>query len=220
MMRRRPLAAACTAHSGADPRRSGARRFLVAWALLFVVLWLTSAPAVWAQKAAAGAAQAPGQGVGTVALPALAIAFVIAIVPYIMLNTLLAWIASNMMSFPQPTVGRALKLSVLQILLPLPLGIVTGWALYHVFSDQLAAREDAAFWSVVYCVLGGIIVSWMVSVLITAAVYAVGFLRAAVFNTLLWVLYVGVGFLTSCGGFLSGCGTFLQSAANQPTPAH
>jgi len=129
------------------------------------------------------------------ALPALLIILAIICV----LNTIVAWLASKVMSFPMATIGRALKLSILQLLvIPVVMvllllgisSIVAGGVAWEVLVPDAGPPPGLLGWGIVAV---AILVPWLVAVAISGWVYGVGFLRAAVFNAVTWIIAAILG---------------------------
>ena len=156
--------------------------------------------AVAATENAAGAAQAGGT-LSSIApfLPALLLAIAIVAVPYLVLNSVLAWLASNLMSFREATLGRALKLTILQLIIPVPIALAGSVAFYLVLKDRPLPGDHAELMTFVYPFLCFIAVAWVLSVAVSGIVYKVGFLRAAAFNTVLWLIEACVAFILRVG---------------------
>jgi hypothetical protein len=98
--------------------------------------------------------------------------------------------------------GRAFKISLLQMLIPLPLMLLLGVFFFMVARDVLAPGAPSALAGLGYAVGGAIIVGWVVSVMLTGFVYGVQFLTAAVFNTLTWIVHGAIYFMLGLGGTL------------------
>jgi hypothetical protein len=163
---------------------------------------LTQCLAMAAVGAQAGAAAGPG-GSDFVALAiAAGLVFIIVFVPYLIWNTLLAWFASSPMQFREGTVGNALKLSFLQLLLPAPMGILSGVGVYMATQQAMLGQQNAVMWGLIYAFCAGLIVIWLFSVLIAARIYSVSLLQGAVFNALLMLINVSLAFVIRLGGCL------------------
>ncbi len=142
-----------------------------------------------------------------------AILFVVLVVPYMLYSTLLAWLASRIMSFPEATVGKAFMFSLVNVLLPVPVGLVAAAGVYFGGMQVLAQRPEAIVWVMAGPVLAFVIVAWLTSLIVAAVVYSVGPLRAGVFNVLLWLIHAVVAFILGAAGCLA---RLLEYAAARP----
>jgi hypothetical protein len=132
-----------------------------------------------------------------------AILFVVLVVPYMLYNTLLAWLASRTMSFPEATVGKAFRFFLINVLLPVPAKLAAAVGVYFAARDALASRPEAMLWAIAGPILAFVVVAWLTSLVVAAVVYSVGPLRAGVFNTLLWLMHAAVLFVLRVGGCLA-----------------
>ena len=133
-------------------------------------------------------------------LTGLFLILLIIFVPYLLYNTLVAWIASKVMSFREATVGRAFALSVLHLLIPIPAGILLSVGVF-VGVQRVAPREHMIE-PIILAVLCFLIFVWLISVFVTSKIYRVGFLASAVFNVLLWVVHGVLSFVLGLGPLL------------------
>ncbi len=148
-----------------------------------------------AQQAPAGA-----QASGSLAelapfLPALLLVLAIVFIPYLILNSVLAWLASNIMSFRRATLGNGLKFSVLSLLIPVPVALAGSVGLYVLMKDSSMLGRNADLLSFVYPIICFFVLAWLLSVVVAAIVYRVGLLRAAAFNMVLWLVNAVVSFV-------------------------
>lgn len=155
---------------------------------------------VMAATSVAGPAESGG-GLSSLApfLPALLLLIAILFVPYLFVNSVLAWLASNLMSFREATLGRALKLSIFQLVVPVPIALAGSVGLYLVLKDQPFLGRHADLMSFLYPVLCFLVIAWVFAVLVTMMVYKVGFLRAAAFNIVLWLIQAVVAYIIRAG---------------------
>ncbi len=157
--------------------------------------------ALFAQSLSAGG-EAPSTEAVVEILVALLLVFLIIFVPFLLYNTLVAWLASKIISFKDATVGKAFKLSLLQLLMPIPLGIALSVGLFFVLKETAPAEEGSVSRHVIISVICFFIFVWLLCVFIASKVYKVGFLSAAVFNVLLFVVHGVLSFVLGVGNLL------------------
>ena len=150
---------------------------------------------------------APGEGVDEAlsfvpVLVAVFLVFLIVAVPYLLYSTVVVWIGSRLMSFKEATVGKALKYSLLQLLIPFPVALALSVGVVIASTKVVQSAESDMLWAIVLAVLCFFIFSWLISVFITSKVYSTGFLSAAVFNVLLFILHGVIGFMLGAGSSL------------------
>jgi hypothetical protein len=150
---------------------------------------------------AAGPAQslaAQPDGTAQAAVVVLVIIGIVAAV-YVVWNTILAWIASNVMALPEATLGRALKFTIVSAIAGVcmtVLGIVVGVSVMGLSLQGMMGEEGEALPAMVLVGVIGFFVLWLlVAILVAAWVYRIGLLRAFLFLIVLWIVNVlaGVG---------------------------
>jgi hypothetical protein len=171
---------------------------------------------VIAQAAGNAQGMAFDKGAAAGALAAVLVILGIVALVYIVWNTILAWIASNIMALPEATFGRALKFTIVSAIAGVcmaVLGVVVAAGIMGLSLQGMLGEEGEAVPAVVLIGALGFFVLWLlVAILVAAWVYRVGFLRAFLFLIVLWI----VNLLAGAGLRAAGCVSTPQLPSDIP----